>query len=47
MHITLVTICILGFMGKEFIADTIQSAPDQTYASLEIILVDECSPDKT
>ena len=43
----LVSVILPTFNGELFIADTLQSVLDQTYKNLEIIIVDDCSTDKT
>jgi predicted O-linked N-acetylglucosamine transferase (SPINDLY family)/glycosyltransferase involved in cell wall biosynthesis len=43
----LVSICIPTYNGEAFIAEAIQSAIDQTYPNIEIILSDDGSTDKT
>ncbi len=42
-----VSICIPVFNGEETIRDTIQSAIDQTYKDLEIVVIDNHSTDRT
>jgi glycosyltransferase involved in cell wall biosynthesis len=43
----LVTICIPTYNGAEFIAEALDSAIQQTYANLEIIVSDDASKDET
>ncbi|NJK74046.1 MAG: glycosyltransferase [Microcoleus sp. SU_5_6] len=43
----LVSICIPTYNGEAFIAEAIQSAIDQTYPNIEIIVSDDGSTDKT
>jgi teichuronic acid biosynthesis glycosyltransferase TuaG len=43
----LVSIITPSFNSEKFIAETIQSVQNQTYESWEMIIVDDCSTDKT
>ena len=43
----MVSIILLAYNQEEFIAEAIDSCFYQTYAPLEIILSDDCSPDRT
>jgi glycosyltransferase involved in cell wall biosynthesis len=43
----LVTFMILGYRQEQFIREAIEGAFAQTYSPLEIILSDDCSPDRT
>lgn len=43
----LVSICIPTYMGERFIEKTLLSALRQTYQNLEIIVIDDNSPDRT
>lgn len=43
----LVSICIPTYNGAEFIAEALDSAIQQTYANLEIIISDDASKDET
>lgn len=43
----LVSIVIPVYKGEKYIAQSVKSLLDQTMESLEIILVDDCSPDKS
>ncbi len=43
----LVSVILPTYNGELFIADTLQSVLDQTYKNLEVIIVDDCSTDKT
>ncbi|SEA20236.1 Glycosyltransferase involved in cell wall bisynthesis [Flavobacterium gillisiae] len=47
METPLVSIIIPCFNSEEFITETIQSVQNQTYNNWEIIVVDDCSSDKT
>ncbi len=47
MSSALVSICIPTYAGEQYLADAIQSVLDQNYRSLEVIIVDDCSPDST
>jgi glycosyltransferase involved in cell wall biosynthesis len=47
MESPLVTLFVLAFKQEQFIREAVQSVFDQTYSPLEIILSDDCSPDKT
>ncbi|MDB5850269.1 MAG: hypothetical protein JWP29_4021 [Rhodoferax sp.] len=47
MNQPLVSICIPTYRGAEFIGTTIESVVSQTYANLEIIVLDDNSPDTT
>lgn len=47
MEIPLVSIIIPTFNSEKFVAETIQSVQNQTYPNWEIILVDDCSSDRT
>ncbi len=43
----LVSIIMPSWNTESFIAETIQSASDQTYTNWELIIVDDCSSDNT
>ena len=43
----LVSIVMPSYMTEEYIAKSIQSVLDQTYTNWELIIVDDCSPDRT
>lgn len=43
----LVSICVPVFNGEGTIEETLQSIRSQTYSNMEIIVVDNCSTDKT
>lgn len=47
MEKSLVSIIIPSFNSEKFIAQTIQSVQSQTYKNWEMIIVDDCSSDKT
>ncbi|MFV5684928.1 glycosyltransferase family 2 protein [Flavobacterium sp. GB2R13] len=47
METPLVSIITPSFNSEKFIAETIQSVQNQTYQNWEIIIVDDCSLDKT
>ncbi len=43
----LVTFALFAYNQEQFIAEAVQGALQQTYSPLEIILSDDCSPDRT
>lgn len=43
----LITFAVLAYNQERFISDAIEGAFSQTYSPLEIILSDDCSPDRT
>jgi glycosyltransferase involved in cell wall biosynthesis len=43
----LVSICIPAYQQADFIIETLESCLTQTYANIEIVVVDDCSPDDT
>ena len=43
----LISICIPAYNSERFIAETVDSVLRQTYHELELIVVDDCSPDGT
>jgi teichuronic acid biosynthesis glycosyltransferase TuaG len=47
MENSLVSIITPSFNSEKFIAETIQSVKNQTYSNWEMIIVDDCSTDKT
>ena len=47
METSLVSIITPSFNSEKFIAETIQSVQNQTYQNWEMIIVDDCSTDKT
>ena len=47
METALVSIITPSFNSEKFIAETIQSVQNQTYQNWEMIIVDDCSLDKT
>jgi glycosyltransferase involved in cell wall biosynthesis len=47
MNLPLVSICIPVFNGEPYIYKTLNSALNQTYENLEVIIFDNCSTDKT
>lgn len=47
MSYPLVSICIPTFNGEQFIAEAMDSAIQQTYTNLEIVVSDDASADKT
>src|SRR6187431_1499743 len=47
MERSLVSIITPSFNSDKFIAETIQSVQNQTYQNWEMIIVDDCSTDKT
>lgn len=47
MNTPLVSICIPAYKNEKTIVDSINSALNQTYRNIEIVIVDDKSPDKT
>jgi len=47
MSLPLVSICIPVYNGEPYIFKTLNSAINQTYKNLEIVIFDNCSTDKT
>jgi len=47
MNLPLVSICIPVYNGEPYLYKTLNSALNQTYKNLEIIIFDNCSTDKT
>jgi glycosyltransferase involved in cell wall biosynthesis len=47
MSSPLVTFVVLGYKQEQFIREAVAGALAQTYSPLEIILSDDCSPDRT
>jgi glycosyltransferase involved in cell wall biosynthesis len=47
MENSLVSICIPTYNGQEFLEPCLQSAINQTYPNIEIVIVDDCSADNT
>ena len=47
MNQKLVSVCINSYNSEKFILQTINSVINQTYKNLQIIIVDDCSTDKT
>ncbi len=43
----LISICIPTYNGSEFIFETLETAINQTYTNIEIIITDDCSTDNT
>ncbi|MBN2503234.1 MAG: glycosyltransferase [Anaerolineales bacterium] len=43
----LITFMLIAYKQEQFIAEAVQGAFSQTYTPLEIILSDDCSPDRT
>lgn len=43
----LITFALVAYNQEQFIAEAVQGAFSQTYSPLEIILSDDCSPDRT
>ena len=42
-----VSVCIPAYRGENFLAETIRSVLDQTYANFELVILDNASPDET
>ena len=42
-----VSVCIPAYRGENFLAETISSVLDQTYADFELVVLDNASPDDT
>jgi glycosyltransferase involved in cell wall biosynthesis len=47
MYLPLVSICIPVYNGEPYISKALDSALNQTYSNLEILIFDNCSTDKT
>lgn len=47
MYAPLISICIPAYNGQKFFETCLDSAIGQTYRNIEIIIVDDCSTDKT
>ncbi|HSR30420.1 MAG TPA: glycosyltransferase [Anaerolineae bacterium] len=45
--IPLVSICIPAYNAQRFVAETLESALEQTYPNIEIVVSDDCSTDRT
>ncbi len=46
-HNPLISFCLVAYKQEEYIREAINGALNQTYSPLEIILSDDCSPDRT
>jgi glycosyltransferase involved in cell wall biosynthesis len=42
-----VSVCIPAYRGENFLAETMHSVLDQTYANFELVILDNASPDET
>lgn len=47
MENPLISICMPAYKGEHTVVKAIQSILDQTYKNIEVIVVDDCSPDNT
>jgi len=47
MYLPLISICIPTYNGQAFLSTCLDSAISQSYKNIEIIIVDDCSTDKT
>ena len=43
----LITIIIPSYNHEDYVEHTIRSAIEQTYRNIELIVIDDCSPDST
>ena len=43
----LITVILMCYSQEKFVAEAVEGVLSQTYAPLEIIIFDDCSPDKT
>ncbi len=43
----LVSVIVVTYNSSEYVTDTLQSAYDQTYSNIELIVTDDCSKDNT
>lgn len=47
MQNPLVSICVITYNSSEYVLETLESAKDQTYKNVELIISDDCSTDNT
>src|SRR2546423_6885320 len=43
----LVSVCIPSYNNEEFIAHTVKTVLDQTFSDFELVVVDDCSTDRS